>query len=79
MKRYLRMLTTAVALLAASNCVAQNFIKTDLAFSFDDSKKLVQTFDFNLNRTDEVQNKNGGVLHHPDGGRQYWPIRQHGQ
>jgi hypothetical protein len=61
MKRYLRMLTTAVALLAASNCVAQNFIKTDLAFSFDDSKKLVQTFDFNLNRTDEVQNKNGGV------------------
>ncbi|MES2109818.1 MAG: hypothetical protein V4577_13755 [Bacteroidota bacterium] len=39
----------------------QNYVKTDLGVSFLSGKKFIQSFDFNLNRTDEVQNNNGGI------------------
>jgi len=55
------LISIAGALLIAGTSQAQNFIKTDLALSFLGNKKLVQTFDFNLNRTDEVQNNSSGV------------------
>jgi hypothetical protein len=61
MKNILKIGASIAAMLTSGIVHGQNYVKTDLAFSFLGSKKLVQTFDFNLNRTDEVTNKDGGI------------------
>jgi hypothetical protein len=62
MKNSLKLwVSITIGIFTCNMCEAQNFIKTDLALSFLGGKKLVQAFDFNLNRTDEAQNNNGGV------------------
>ncbi|MFC0514630.1 hypothetical protein ACFFGT_10475 [Mucilaginibacter angelicae] len=62
MKNISKILTSMVGIMLVTLVsYGQNYVKTDLGVSFLSGKKFIQSFDFNLNRTNEVQNNNGGI------------------